>query len=137
MYFVGILDGDGDTWGVRIPDLPGCCGGGPTAEAAIADATSAVGEWVAAVRSKGVAIRTPRLRSDVVSDPEVAFDAATESVVMVPAIIETGRSVKANISLDAGQLAAIDDEARRRGLTRSTFIVSAALAQITRLAEPA
>ena len=29
--YIGIMDGDGDAWGVRIPDLPGCFGGGPNA----------------------------------------------------------------------------------------------------------
>ena len=34
--YVGILDGAGKTQGVRLPDLPGCYGGGATMEAAIA-----------------------------------------------------------------------------------------------------
>jgi hypothetical protein len=37
----GILRGRGDTWGTHAPDLPGCHGGGDTAEAAIADVISA------------------------------------------------------------------------------------------------
>ena len=37
-YYVGVLDGGGEVWGVRIPDIPGCVGGGKTPEAAIADA---------------------------------------------------------------------------------------------------
>lgn len=41
-YYVGILDGSGSVWGVRIPDVPGCHGGGNSAEAAIADAISAL-----------------------------------------------------------------------------------------------
>ena len=32
--YIGILDGSGKTYGVRIPDLPGCYGGGATPEAA-------------------------------------------------------------------------------------------------------
>ncbi len=35
-HYVGILDGSGTVWGVRVPDLPGCHGGGETPEAAIA-----------------------------------------------------------------------------------------------------
>jgi Ribbon-helix-helix protein, copG family len=38
--------------------------------------------------------------------------------------------VKANISLDAGLLEAIDEEAERRGITRSGFLASAARYQI-------
>jgi len=51
--YIGILDGKGKTWGVRLPDLPGCYGGGVTAEAAIADAMSAAREWIAHRRAKG------------------------------------------------------------------------------------
>jgi predicted RNase H-like HicB family nuclease len=39
--YVGILEGDGDVWSIRIPDLPGCHGGGASPEAAIADTVSA------------------------------------------------------------------------------------------------
>jgi hypothetical protein len=48
----------------------------------------------------------------------------------VPLVMETGRPVKANLSLDAGLLAAIDDAAAARGLTRSAFIASAAREKI-------
>jgi hypothetical protein len=37
----GISGGSGDTWGVHVPDLPGCDDAGDTAEAAIADVISA------------------------------------------------------------------------------------------------
>ena len=43
----------------------------------------------------------------------------------VPLVIEDGRAVKANISLDRGLLDAIDAAARRNGLTRSGFLASA------------
>eukprot|EP01037_Dinobryon_pediforme_P029075 gene29075-32589_t len=37
VHYVGIIDGSDDVWGVRVPDFPGCHGGGATAEAAIED----------------------------------------------------------------------------------------------------
>ena len=43
-----------------------------------------------------------------------------------------GRLVTANISLDAGTLAAIDEGAAEHGLTRSAFMASAALEKIQR-----
>ena len=52
IYYVGILDGSGDTWGVRIPDCPGCHGGGATPEAAISDAISALREWAAEIHTE-------------------------------------------------------------------------------------
>jgi hypothetical protein len=44
------------------------------------------------------------------------------SFASVPLVRETGASVKANLSINAGVLAAIDMEASRRGLTRSALV---------------
>jgi predicted RNase H-like HicB family nuclease len=130
-YYVGILDGQKDAWGVRVPDVPGCHGGGASPEAAIADAISALREVAAHQAAKGIPLKSPRRVQAVIADKAAGFDAAAgESIVMVPLILDRGRSVKANISLDAGLLEAIDDEAVRRGLTRSGFLASAALATI-------
>jgi hypothetical protein len=41
---------------------------------------------------------------------------------VVPLIRETGRPIKANLSIDSGVLAAIDEAAERRKLTRSGLI---------------
>jgi predicted RNase H-like HicB family nuclease len=130
-YFVGILDGQKSVWGVRVPDLPGVYGGGASPEEAIADAISAARVWAAHQRAAGYALPKPRSVRAVLADAESAFDAVGgESAVMIPLIVETGVTVKANVSLDAGQLAAIDAEAERRGLTRSAFMASAALEKI-------
>jgi len=41
------------------------------------------------------------------------------ALIMVPVVRDTGRSAKANVSMDAGMLQAIDEEAAAHGLTRS------------------
>ena len=53
-------------------------------------------------------------------------------LALVPLVRDSGRPVKANLSLDAGLLEAIDDAARAIGLTRSAFLVSAARDKIAR-----
>ncbi|WP_246696450.1 type II toxin-antitoxin system HicB family antitoxin [Mesorhizobium sp. SARCC-RB16n] len=126
---MGILDGADDVWGVRVPDLPGCHGGGANPEEAIADATSAVREWVEARLAKGASLPKARRLADLLRADEID-SAAGESAVMIPVLIDSGRPVRANLSLDAGLLAAIDAEASRRGLTRSAFIASAAREKI-------
>jgi predicted RNase H-like HicB family nuclease len=126
-YYVGILDGAKDVWGVRIPDVPGCYGGGGTPEAAIADATSALREVAAHWATKGVGLKTPRSMQEVLGDDASGFDpAAGESLVMIPLLLDQARPVKANISLDAGLLEVIDEEAKLHGLTRSSYLASAA-----------
>ena len=132
-YYVGILDGRGKVWGVRVPDLPGVHGGGKSPEDAIADAVKAAREWAAHQTTRGIMIPAPRSVQKIKADASLGVDlAAGESLVMIPLVIDSGRPVKANISLDAGQLEAIDAEATRRGLTRSAFLASAALALIAR-----
>jgi predicted RNase H-like HicB family nuclease len=128
-HYVGILDGSGDTWGVRVPDLFGCHGGGVTAEAAIADAISAAREWAEHRNAKGAAMPVSRPLRQIISDGELDV-LAGETAVMIPLLLDSGRPVRANLSLDAGLLAAIDEAARARGLTRSAFIASAAREKI-------
>lgn len=77
---VGILDGAGDVWGVRIPDVPGCCGGGGTPEAAIQDAISALREMSAEVIAAKV-----RSMDEIIADADCEFaPAAGESLVILP-----------------------------------------------------
>ena len=131
MYYVAILEGEADNWAVRIPDLKGCYGAGTSAEAALADATSAAREWASHQTMRGVEIPLPRAMREVASCPDAEFDAQTESLVMIPLLVDRSRPVRANISLDAGLLESIDQEAKRRGLTRSAFLASAAREKIT------
>ncbi len=128
-HYVGILDGADDVWGVRVPDLPGCHGGGASPEEAIADATSAVREWAEARLAKHLPLPVPNTVAELLGQGEIDSTAG-ESAVMIPILIDSGRPVRANLSLDAGLLAAIDEEAGRRGLTRSAFIASAAREKI-------
>jgi predicted RNase H-like HicB family nuclease len=135
--YVGILDGSEDVWGVRIPDVPGCHGGGGTPEAAITDTISALREFAAHQQVKGIAIAPPRTVQEVMRDKEAAYSPETgEAIVMVPLILDQARPVKANISLDAGLLEAIDEEAARRGLTRSALLTRAAVEKIGKPESP-
>jgi predicted RNase H-like HicB family nuclease len=126
-YYVGVLDGGGDVWGVRIPDLPGCVGGGKTPEAAIADAAEALRDVLAHKREGGFPAQQPSSLSEVVASGEIG---ESESAVMIPLLLDSGRTVRANVSLDAALLGAIDAAAKERGLSRSAFLASAAREKI-------
>jgi metal-responsive CopG/Arc/MetJ family transcriptional regulator len=45
---------------------------------------------------------------------------------LIPLLLDAGRTVRANLTLDAGLLEAIDEAASQRGITRSAFLASAA-----------
>jgi predicted RNase H-like HicB family nuclease len=123
--YVGILDGSGKAFGVRIPDLPGCYGAGKTPEAALADAMSAAREWIAHKVTQGEAPPKPSTMVQILKSEKI--DAKqNEAAVIIPVVLDSGRTVRANLTFDAGLLEAIDAEAERRGLTRSAFLASAA-----------
>ena len=94
----------------------------------MADASSALRE-IAADAACGEELARARTLTELVAAGE--GPQAGEAAVMIPLLLERGRLVKANISMDAGTLAAIDAAAARRGLTRSSFMVTAALEKIT------
>ena len=127
VHYVGILDGSGDVWGVRFPDVPGCVGGGASPEEAIADATTALRDVMAYKRSRQFELPNASTVSEVLSSGEIG---PGETVVLIPLVLDAGQTVRANLTFDAGLLAAIDDEANRRGLTRSAFLASAAREKI-------
>jgi predicted RNase H-like HicB family nuclease len=128
-YYVGIVDGGDAVWGVRIPDFPGCHGGGSTPKDAIADATRALREFAADMVADGEPLPAPRDLDQILAALEADGEPGG-TTVYVPLLLDRGRVVRANISLDAGLLDQIDAEARRRGMTRSAFLASAAVDKI-------
>lgn len=129
--YIGLLDGKAGAYGIVIPDLPGCNAGGATIEDTMRDAIGAIAEWVAAMEEDGGKIPEPRKLEKLRRDPEVV-EAIAEgaALVVVPLVRDLGRSAKANLSIDAGLLAAIDEEAESLGLTRSAFLATAAREKI-------
>ena len=126
-YYVGVLDGSSGVWGVRIPDLPGCVGGGDSPEAAIASAAEALRDVATHRRDGGFTLPAPTSLADVAASGEIGQG---ESAVMVPLLLDSGRTVRANVSFDAALLDAIDAAAKARGLSRSAFLASAARTKI-------
>jgi predicted RNase H-like HicB family nuclease len=129
MRYIAVLDGKNDVWGARIPDLPGVHGGGATPEAAILDVKSAAHEWIVHVLSKGRKVPRPRRLQELHEAGEIGQGEATFAVILAVRPDE-GRTVKANVTFEAGLLDAIDEAAAELGITRSAFLASAARAKI-------
>ena len=125
-YF-GVIDQNGETWGVTIPDIAGAVGVGPSLEAAIDSATIALREIAQHLASGGYDLPAPSSLSDLRASGEWGN---TPAAVLIPLLLDSGRTVRANLTFDAGLLAAIDQEAKLRGLTRSAFLASAAREKI-------
>ncbi len=130
--YVALLDGVEGAYGIVVPDLPGCTAAGATIAEALTNAIDAVRDWILDAREDGEDIPQPRdMRALQLADEDVA-DALRNGAafVMVPVLIDSGRPAKANLSLDSGLLEAIDAAAKEHGLTRSSFIATAAREKI-------
>lgn len=123
--YIAVIDGEAGAYGAFFPDCPGCTAMGETGDEAIANSGEALREWIADRRAAGLADPEPRSAAEILKSKD------TDGVrgfflVAVPLLLDEGRAVRVNLSLDAGALAMIDAAARERGITRSAFLVSAA-----------
>jgi HicB_like antitoxin of bacterial toxin-antitoxin system len=125
-YF-GILDASGKACGVRIPDCPGAYGAGRDPGEAVTSAIRGLSAWAAATVKDGDALPVPRSLDQILASGELEKG---EAIVLIPLMLNSGRTVKANVTFDAGLLEAIDEAAVRSGVTRSAFLASAAREKI-------
>src|SRR5450432_3077637 len=95
--YVGIIDESAGAWGVRIPDLPGCYGAGASAEEAIRDAASAAREWIAHQTAGAKTLPAARTAAAILASGEIDVSAG-EAAVIIPVMIDDGRTVRANLT---------------------------------------
>jgi predicted RNase H-like HicB family nuclease len=124
--YTAIVDGEKGAYGVIFPDLPGCNAMGTTIDEALRSAVGAVRAWVQDAIADGDPIPEPRTIEELHADPDIRSAIAKGGVLAsVPLLMDSGRPAKANISIDAGLLQALDDAAEMHNLTRSAFIATA------------
>ncbi|MCH8239750.1 MAG: type II toxin-antitoxin system HicB family antitoxin [Proteobacteria bacterium] len=125
-YF-GLVHKSRSGFDITVPDLPGCTASADTIDAARRAGAEAMRLWAETVVSSGRAVPEPRDLDDIAKDPDVAYEIKQGALpVALPLLLDAGRTQRVQISLDAGLVAAIDDAAKARGLTRSGFLASAA-----------
>lgn len=126
-HYIGVVHQDGDSaFGVHFPDVPGCFSAADQLDDLLANASEAL-----ALHLEGAALPQARTLEAVREDADVARDLKDGAFLLaVPVIRLSGRTAKANITMDAGLLAAVDATARERGLTRSAFLADLARREI-------
>ncbi len=133
--YIALIDGKAGNYGAVFPDLPGCAAMGKTMDEALANAADALRDWVEVTEENGGKVPHPRALEVLRRDVEVKralVDGA--GIATIPLVRETGKPVKANLSVDSGVLAAMDEEAQRRGLTRSALVEMLARTMLTKVA---
>ena len=113
--FPALIDGKKGAYGVTFPDLPGIVAMGKTIDEAMVNAEEALRDYVIEAEKDKEAIVPP-------SDLERVETQVGQTLVSIPLIRLAGKSVRRHMTLDEGVAAFIDSEARRRGMTRTSYI---------------
>lgn len=125
--YLAIIEEDAEqgVFFASFPDAPGCTASGKDQDEVLDNAADALSEWATDEIADGREL--PRARSYVELLKSEEYGLGNNGMVAwVPLILETGKLVRANISMDAGVLTAIDQAAARHGVTRSAFLQAAA-----------
>lgn len=110
-------------FGVSFPDFPGCITAGQTIDEAKDMAQDALILHIHGILEDGEQMPTPSKLEDIMADPDYS-DATAYLVVSVPEA--KPRTVRVNITMPEMTLKQIDAAAKKRGMSRSSFLVHAA-----------
>ena len=115
-------------FGVSFPDFPGCITAGSSIDEAKDMAHDALSLHVKGLLEDGDNIPPPSRLEDIMDDPEYSDAVA----ILVVSVSETKlRSVRVNITVPEDMLRRIDAVAKKKGMSRSSFLVNAAQSAIT------
>lgn len=123
-YIAIIQKEPGSDYGVSFPDFPGCVTAGRTIDEAKDLAQEALIYHLEGMAEDGAAIPAPSGLAEVMADPDHAGGLAF--LVTVP----DSKAVRINISVPETALRKIDAAAKKRGLSRSAFLVQAAAKEL-------
>ena len=110
-------------FGVSFPDFPGCITAGSTIDEAKDMAQEALTLHIQGMLEDGEQLSSPSRLEDIMSDPDYA-NAIAYLVVSVPDA--KPRTVRVNVTVPEMTLKQIDAAAKKRGMSRSSFLVHAA-----------
>ncbi len=130
-WYIALVHKDPESaYGVSFPDLPSVFSAADDEEDIVRNAIEALSLW-----AEDEALPRPSSHAEILARDEVREELKEGAfLVRIPLVRDDTRTVRANITMEAGTLAAIDAAAKRRGLTRSAFLASAALKEIEKSA---
>jgi predicted RNase H-like HicB family nuclease len=119
--YIAIVHKESKTdFGVSFPDFPGCITAGHTVDEAKDLAQEALALHVKGMIEDGDEMPPPSKLEDIMADADYA-DAVAYLVVSVPDT--KPRTVRVNITVPEMTLKQIDAAAKKRGMSRSSFLV--------------
>jgi predicted RNase H-like HicB family nuclease len=115
-----------ETYGVIVPDLPGCFSAGDDLDSAMAGAEEAAAAWIDAALDAGEAVPAPSSLDDLQNKP--TYSGWTFGVIMIdPALLDDSIE-RVNITLPRRVLRRLDAQAKAAGESRSGYVAQLTLA---------
>ena len=130
-YPIVIHKDPGSSYGVAVPDLPGCFSGGETLEEAMDAACEAIEGHVESIMMDGDSIPERKPMEVHVANPD--FAGGIWAVVSVDISKLSGKLARFEVAMPDGVINAIDEAATRENESRSGFLTRAALHYILHL----
>ena len=130
--FIAVAGKDpGSAYGIWFPDVPRCYSAAEDEEDILEMACEAL-----MVHLDGEELPSARAVDEILQLEDVREDLAQGCfLIAVPLLLADSRTKRVSITGEANMIHAIDDAARKRGLTRSAFLMQAARHEILRGAE--
>jgi predicted RNase H-like HicB family nuclease len=126
MEYFAVIHKDRDSdYGVSFPDFPGCVSAGVTLDKAKDMAAEALAGHLEELRAGGEEIPAPSSLETIMSNRD--FRDGIAFLLISPE--QPDRTVRVNVTMSVRELRAIDAEASAQGLSRSAFLVRAALGE--------
>ena len=126
--YIAIVHKEANTdFGISFPDFPGCVTAGQTVDEAKDLAQEALAFHIKGMIEDSEQLPAPSKLEDIMADLDYA-DAAAYLVVSVPDT--KPRTVRGNITVPEMTLKQIDAAAKKRGMSRSSFLVHLAQNEI-------
>ena len=120
------MGGPKKSWGVVVPDLPGCFSAADSGiDEAIENAKEAIELWIEVALERGMEIPKPSLISDLQKKKE--FKGWIWAVAEIDPALLSDEIERINITLPKRVLSRLDAKAKKAGETRSGFIAHLAL----------
>ena len=120
------MGGPKKSWGVVVPDLPGCFSAADSGiDEAIENAKEAIELWVEVALERGMEIPKPGLIADLQKKKE--FKGWIWAVAEIDPALLSDEIERINITLPKRVLSRLDAKAKKAGETRSGFIAHLAL----------
>lgn len=122
--YIAIVHKEADSdFGVSFPDFPGCVTAGSTIDDAKNMAHEALRLHIKGMLEDGEDIPVPSSLEEIMANPQHS-DAVAFLVVNVPD--PKPKAVRVNVTIPEDTLHEIDAVAKKRGMSRSSFLVQAA-----------